>query len=148
LATTLVGLTPDRDHPLGELRDVRRIKGPIFDSTIQPPRSYRLILPDGQISRHPQNPVHPLPQKYSACAVGQITATSLRRPAPERGAYAQSPRTLGAGCDGRVGVARRAMRMRTAKSCGPDAPTLASSRRKQFRRRRWQKSPVAGESTK
>src|SRR5271155_4808427 len=28
---------------------------------------------------------------------------------------------------------------RTAKPCGPDAPTLASSWRKQFRRRRWQK---------
>jgi hypothetical protein len=37
---------------------------------------------------------------------------------------------------------------RTAKSCGPDAPTLASSWRKVFRRRRWQKSPVTGESTK
>ena len=37
---------------------------------------------------------------------------------------------------------------RTAKSCGPDAPTLASSWRKLFRRRRWQKSPVTGESTK
>jgi len=40
----------------------------------------------------------------------------------------------------------------TAKSCGPDAPTLASSLRKLSRRRRWQKSPVTGpvtgESTK
>jgi hypothetical protein len=35
---------------------------------------------------------------------------------------------------------------RTAKSCGPDPPTLGSSWRKQFRRRRWQKSPVTGES--
>src|SRR5277367_1262320 len=62
--------------------------------------------------------------KKSACAVGQIRGTESGRPAPERGAYAQSPRTLGAGCNGRVGVARRAMRMRTAKSCGPDTPTL------------------------
>jgi hypothetical protein len=37
---------------------------------------------------------------------------------------------------------------RTAKSCGPDAPTLASSRRDFFRRRQRQTSPVAGESTK
>jgi hypothetical protein len=37
---------------------------------------------------------------------------------------------------------------RTAKSCGPDAPTLASSVRKMLRRRRWQQSPVTGESTK
>jgi len=37
---------------------------------------------------------------------------------------------------------------RTAKPCGPDAPTLASSWRRCFasRRRRWQESPVAGES--
>jgi hypothetical protein len=33
----------------------------------------------------------------------------------------------GAGCGGRVGVARRATRMRTAKSCGPDLATLGSS---------------------
>jgi hypothetical protein len=48
---------------------------------------------------------------------------------------------------------------RTAKSCGPDAPTLASSSRMLcrpnrasdttlVRRRRWQKSPVTEESTK
>jgi hypothetical protein len=49
-----------------------------------------------------------------------------RRPASIRGAYASS-RTLGAGCDGRFGDARRAALTRTAKSCGPDAPTLASS---------------------
>src|SRR6267142_199033 len=51
------------------------------------------------------------------------------------------------------------MLLRTAKSCGPDAPTLASSLRMAsrpnrartgpiFRKRRWQKSPVTGESTK
>ena len=50
------------------------------------------------------------------------------------------------------------MLSRTAKSCGPDAPTLASSLAEVFsalpgsektliRRRRWQKSPVTGEST-
>jgi hypothetical protein len=38
--------------------------------------------------------------------------------------------------------------LRTAKSCGPDAPTLASSWRRRLRRRRWQESPVTGESTK
>src|ERR1700730_2217740 len=53
-----------------------------------------------------------------------------------------------AGCGGR-GCADNERRLRrTAKTCGPDAPTLASSRWKQFRRRRWQESPVAGESTK
>jgi hypothetical protein len=38
--------------------------------------------------------------------------------------------------------------LRTAKSCGPDAPTLASSWRRQLRWRRWQTSPVTGESAK
>src|SRR5258708_15089088 len=37
---------------------------------------------------------------------------------------------------------------RTAKSCGPDAPTLASSFAGFSAKRRWQKSPVTGESTK
>src|SRR5262249_35483821 len=36
---------------------------------------------------------------------------------------------------------------RTAKSCGPDAATLASSRPGVSRRRRWQKRPLTGEST-
>jgi len=40
----------------------------------------------------------------------------------------------------------RALILRTAKPCGPDAPTLASSFAKQFARRRWQESPVTGES--
>ena len=37
---------------------------------------------------------------------------------------------------------------RTAKSCGPDAPTLASSRQVVTCRRQWQESPVTGESAK
>jgi hypothetical protein len=36
--------------------------------------------------------------------------------------------------------------LRTAEPCGPDAPTLASSRWRQLRWRRWQESPVTGES--
>jgi hypothetical protein len=53
----------------------------------------------------------------------------------------------------------REMLQRTARSCGPDAPTLASSSRMlgrpyrasgptSVRGRRWQKSPVTGESAK
>jgi hypothetical protein len=34
---------------------------------------------------------------------------------------------VGAGCSGRNGARRRTALMRTVKSCGPDAPTLASS---------------------
>jgi hypothetical protein len=38
--------------------------------------------------------------------------------------------------------------LRTAKSCGPDAPTLASSSAEVSAGRRWQTSPVTGESAK
>ncbi len=54
---------------------------------------------------------------------------------------------VGAGCGGREQRQRRRRSLRTAKSCGPDAPTLASMRNSSARRR-WQKSPVTGESTK
>jgi hypothetical protein len=37
---------------------------------------------------------------------------------------------------------------RTAKSCGPDTPTLVSSFAEASARRRWQESPVTGEITK
>jgi hypothetical protein len=68
------------------------------------------------------------------------------RPVPQRGVAQRHER--GAGCGGRgCAFGRRALK-RTEKSCGPDAPTLASSLRMQVRRRRWQESPVAGESTK
>ena len=45
-------------------------------------------------------------------------------------------------------VARRAALTRTAKSCGPDAPTLASSLQVVTFRRWWQESPVTEESAK
>src|SRR5665647_2642139 len=41
---------------------------------------------------------------------------------------------------------RRARARRTAKPCGPDAPTLASSRVELSARRWWQESPVTRES--
>jgi hypothetical protein len=78
-------------------------------------------------------------------------ANHLYKLAPSRAhsrGVSRSSRTLGAGCGGRLGAARRAARKRTAKSCGPDAPTLASSWRKRFRWRQWQESPVTGESAK
>jgi hypothetical protein len=52
-------------------------------------------------------------------------------PAVPRGA-SRSSRTLSAGCDGRHGCARRAQARRTAKSCGPDPPTLGSSSVRRF----------------
>jgi hypothetical protein len=67
---------------------------------------------------------------------------------PRREGRCASSRTLRRDAVDADGVARRAHLSRTAKSCGPDAPTLASSRWRQLYRRRWQKSPVTGESTK
>jgi hypothetical protein len=48
-------------------------------------------------------------------------------PALQRG-VSRSSRTLGAGCGGRRGAKDVRVVRRTAKSCGPDAPTLASTR--------------------
>ena len=57
--------------------------------------------------------------------------------------------TLGAGCSGRGGARRRTALTRRVKSCGPGAPTLASSSRGgNPLERRWQESPVTGETTK
>jgi hypothetical protein len=51
----------------------------------------------------------------------------------------RSSRTSGAGCDGRFSVRQTsAPEKRTAKSCGPDAPTLASSCAERSAWRRWQ----------
>jgi hypothetical protein len=51
-----------------------------------------------------------------------------RRPASARGALRTSS-TWSAGCDGRGMSLDEGRCARTAKPCGPDAPTLASSRR-------------------
>jgi hypothetical protein len=92
-------------------------------------------------------PVQSCVQKDSASGVGQINFTTPAVPSPLRG-VSRSSRTWAAGCGGRKERQRRGRLLRTAKSCGPDAPTLASSRWRQLRRRRWQTSPVTGESTK
>jgi hypothetical protein len=80
-------------------------------------------LPDGL---HGDLCVQPLTKKYSDFPNTQITTISIAIPSHMRG-VSRSSRTLGAGCDGRGSDARRAALLRTAKSCGPDAPTLASS---------------------
>jgi hypothetical protein len=68
--------------------------------------------------------------------------------APARGAYRDRHGRWARDAVDASGARRRTASMRTVKSCGPDAPTLASSLRKVFRKRRWQESPVTGESTK
>jgi hypothetical protein len=89
--------------------------------------------------------VQPCLQKYFASPVGQIISTNSRHPTPQEGRIAIVT-DVGMGCGGRGSVWRamgsqgrsmrpvsdyqasgREMLQRTAKSCGPDAPTLASS---------------------
>ena len=50
-----------------------------------------------------------------------------RRPAPLRGAFRDRHGRWAKGCGGRLGAFDEWRVRRTAKSCGPDAPTLASS---------------------
>src|ERR1700733_9698850 len=97
----------------------------------------------------PKNDLHvesPL-QKYFHSLLTQITCISLAIPSHTEGRLAI---VTDAGRDAvdAGGALTKALGLRTAKSCGPDAPTLASSWRKRFRWRRWQESPVTGESAK
>ena len=115
-------------------------------------------------------------EKYFCSHLPQIRSRTLAVPA-HRGAFrdrhgrwawdavdaaafcARRGRRAGRKTCERSTASGREMLQRTAKSCGPDAPTLASSSRMfesaqpgadktLVRRRRWQNSPVTGESTK
>jgi len=101
-------------------------------------------LPDGLRG---EKPVQTYRQKYTASHFTQIRNISIASRFFERG-VSRSSRTWEAGCDGRFGGARRAALMRTAKSCGPDAPTLALSSSEVSDGRRWQQGPVTEEITK
>jgi hypothetical protein len=79
--------------------------------------------PDGQIT---QKSVQPFAQKYSALVVGQIISTDSRILSHSEGRYANVTKR-GMGMQWTRRRARRAMPMRTAKTCGPDASALASS---------------------
>ena len=80
------------------------------------------------------------------------TALLIRHPASQEGRFAV---VTDVGCGMRWTWQRRVQSLhgrtalvRTAKSCGPDAPTLASSFAEQSAKRWWQTSPVTKESTK
>jgi hypothetical protein len=60
--------------------------------------------------------------KYSCFVLPQITCRFIAVPPRQEGRTRRHER--GAGCGGRGCDARRAARTRTAKSCGPGAPTL------------------------
>src|SRR5216683_2094742 len=104
----------------------------------------RTDLPDGHAA---QNPVQSPLQKYFASPVGQIISTNSRHPTPQEGRIAIVTNAgwdavdaaafcarwdRRAGSSGLVSDQQHADERRfsrTAKSCGPDAPTLASSSR-------------------
>src|ERR1700687_5616657 len=87
---------------------------------------------DGQIS---ELTVQPHLQKYFCFRLTQISNISLTVPS-HRGALARSSRTRG-GMRWTLIALQDDRRLRwTAKSCGPDASTPASSLRKRIRRRR------------
>jgi hypothetical protein len=87
-------------------------------------------LPDGQISHLA---VQPRLQKYSASPPTQINSRTFAIPSHTEGRIAivtdAGRDAVDAAASGARSARGRMMLMRTAKSCGPDAPTLASSRR-------------------
>ena len=86
-------------------------------------------LPDGQIRwRLAIGKVHLSRQKYSAFGTAKISSTSLAIPPHQRG-VSRSSRTLARDAMDAGVVGGRTAGPRTAKSCGPDASTLAPSLR-------------------
>ena len=87
-------------------------------------------------------------------SVFQKKVYTLRHPASMKRGASRSSRHVRRDCGGRFGDARdhscgRTAFWRTAKSCGPDTPTLVSSTQRDERCGRWeQESPVPRESTK
>jgi hypothetical protein len=77
-------------------------------------------------------PVQSSLRKYSASPPPQIKSISVAVPSHTEGRFANVT-DVGAGCDGRSGALTTCL-LRTAKSCGPDTPTLVSS---------WRTSPSA-----
>jgi hypothetical protein len=103
---------------------------------------FRLTLPDGQIS---QLAVQSFREKYSARAVGQITFRT-RAVSSHRGALRNVINAARDAVDAEA-LNDEQRRSRTAKSCGPDAPVLASSLWIRSRATVARK-PVTGESRK
>ena len=66
-------------------------------------------------------------QKYSHFLLTQITCISLVIPAQHRGAFRDRHERKARDAMDAGGAADESAHPRTAKSCGPDAPTLASS---------------------
>jgi hypothetical protein len=83
-------------------------------------------------TRHAQTARRANLSQPDGCCLSPQIRTIIRASRTYKRGGSRSSRTLGAGCDGRDSVARNSLRRRTMlsrteKSCGSDAPTLASS---------------------
>jgi quinol monooxygenase YgiN len=106
----------------------------------------QLICPVGQISEPPVILlVQPLLQNHFCFSEAQIKLYDALSRLDKRGG-SRSSRNAGRDAVDARNASDEGAILRTAKPCGPGAPTLALSWRKQFRRRRWQESPVTGKS--
>jgi hypothetical protein len=89
-------------------------------------------LSDGQIDEQAlRSPVQTCRKKYFISPIGRNSFIDSSSRPDQRGRFAIVT-DVGAGCDGRKALQRqhwrgRTAHLRTAKPCGPDAPTLASS---------------------
>ena len=102
--------------------------------------------PTGQITSDFQKSCQALPRKIFRFTPGANQRFSRAVSPDERGGSRSSSNARWDAVDADVRADERRT-TRTAKSCGPDAPTLASSSREaSSARRRWQESPVTEES--
>jgi hypothetical protein len=93
-------------------------------------------------------PVQSVTKKYFASRFAQITSISPAVLLPLEGRFAIVT-DVGSGMRWtRLHLEDERCSPRTAKSCGPDAPTLASSFVESSAKRWWQESPVTRESPK
>ncbi len=105
------------------------------------------LVPDGQITEFP---VQPHSRKYSCSPFTQITSYQSPSRSLQRGAARDRHGRWERDAVDAMGASDEGAWSRTVKSCGSDAPTLASSGDNAcaLRLRRWQESPVTGKSAK
>jgi hypothetical protein len=114
----------------------------------------RCFVPPDYPTGKSKKPVQPLLQKYFASPRRANQGHNSARLTQEEGRLAIVTKRA-VRCGGREGGARRTQPTRTAKSCGPDAPMLASSRvvahrskwiEREIRMATVARKPVTGES--
>jgi len=92
-----------------------------------------------------RNRVKPFREKYSPSVFRKFMIISVH-PLPSGGDVSRPSRTLEAGCDGRLGVARRATRRRTSEIAWSRSPDAGIKFRVFIPERRRLTSPDSGES--